>query len=148
MLHKPEKDPKLVTNYRPISLLNTMGKLFEKVIARRMHYHLSEINFFNEYQRAYLKKKEAAEHVYCLAEEIRLAQAKGWTTTAVSLDMEKAFDSVCYDGLGYKPSQLKLPVKLVRLVSSFLTDRTIKVTVEDKLSHPVTLEAALLTIAY
>ena len=55
--------------------------------------------------------------------------------------MEKAFDSVWHDGLRYKLSQLKLPVKLVRLVSSFLTDRTIKVRVEDKLSHPVTLEA-------
>ena len=76
MLPKPDKDRKVVTNYRPISLLNTMGKLFEKVIARRMHYQFSDTNFFNEYQRAYLKKKEAAEHVYCLAEEIRLSKAK------------------------------------------------------------------------
>ena len=84
MLPKPDKDAKIVTNYRPISLLNTMGKLFEKVIVRRMHAHFRETKFFNEYQRAYLEKKEGTEHVHCLADEIRLAKAKGWITTAVS----------------------------------------------------------------
>jgi hypothetical protein len=141
LIPKPDKDPHIVTNYRPISLLSTTGKLFEKVIARRMHGHFRETDFFNKYQRAYLEKKEATEHVYCLAEEIRLAKAKGWVTTAVSLDVEKAFDSVWHDGLRYKLSKLDLPVKLVRLVSSFLTDRTIKVRVDHALSHSVSLGA-------
>src|SRR5688572_33315863 len=35
MLLKPKKDAKVATNYRPISLLNRIGKLFEKVIAQR-----------------------------------------------------------------------------------------------------------------
>src|SRR6476469_9851054 len=141
MLPKPEKEAKVVTNYRPISLLNTMGKLFEKVIARRIHCHFRETAFFNQYQRAYLEKKEASEHVYCLSEEIRLAHEKGWVTTAVSLDVEKAFDSVWHDGLRYKLSQLQLPVKLVRLLSSFLTDREIRVRIKHTLSHSVALGA-------
>ena len=141
MLPKPNKDEKIVTNYRPISLLSTMGKLFEKIIARRMHSHFREIGFFNQYQRAYLEKKEATEHVYCLTEEIRMAREKGWTTTAISLDVEKAFDSVWHDGLRHKLSQLQLPVKLVRLVSSFLANRTIQVRVDQTLSHSVSLEA-------
>ena len=100
MLPKPDKDSKVVTNYRPISLLNVLGKLFEKVIVTRLHAHFSATSFFNEFQRAYLKKKEATEHVYRLGDEIRLTKAKGWITTVVSLDVEKAFDSVWHDGLG------------------------------------------------
>ena len=88
-----------------------------------------------------MERKEASEHVYCLSEEIRLARDKGWQTTVVSLDVEKAFDSVWHDGLCYKLSQLQLPVKLVRLLSSFLTDREIRVRVAHSLSHSVKLGA-------
>lgn len=141
MLPKPGKDPKVVTNYRPISLLNTLGKLFEKVIVRRMHEYLRERGFFNQFQRAYLEDKEAAEHIYCLGDEIRLAKSCGWITTAVSLDVEKAFDSVWHDGLRYKLSSIGLPETLVRLLSSFMTDRTIRVRVDRTLSDPVYLMA-------
>ena len=46
-----------------------------------------------------------------------------------------------HDGLRYKLSQIGLPVKLVRLLSSFLSDRTISVRVAGELSEPVGLKA-------
>jgi hypothetical protein len=52
MLPKPEKDTREATSYRPISLLNTMGKLLEKIVVKRLTHHLEEANFFNPYQRA------------------------------------------------------------------------------------------------
>ena len=142
MIAKPGKDGKVVSSYRPISLLNTLGKLFEKVITTRLYRHLGECSFFNQWQRAYLAKKEAAEHIYRLSQYIKLAKEnRGWTTTVISLDVEKAFDSVWHDGLRYKLSQIELPVKLVRLLSSFLSDRTISVRIAGELSDPVSLQA-------
>ena len=141
MIPKPKKDSKDPSSYRPISLLSNIGKLFERVLATRMDLHLRESDFFNQWQRAYLKKKEAAEHIYRLGEEIKLAKGRGLITTAVSLDVEKAFDSVWHDGLRYKLAHMGLPTKLVRLLSSFLTDRSIKVRAMDELSAPVTLNA-------
>jgi len=141
MIPKAGKDPKVALNYRPISLLSSLGKLFEKVIVHRMQLYLRERGFFNAYQRAYLEGKEAAEHIYCLGDEIRLAKDNGWTTTAVSLDVEKAFDSVWHDGLRFKLSLIGMPTTLVRLLSSFLTERTIRVRVNHVLSDPVYLKA-------
>ena len=141
MLPKPGKDNKLASSYRPISLLSTLGKLFERVIATRMQSHFDDTGFFNEWQRAYLKNKEATEHVYRLGEFVKLAKQRSWCATAVSLDVEKAFDSVWYDGLRRKLSDLGLPHKLIRLLSSFLSDRTIRVRVGQTLSQSVRLLA-------
>jgi len=40
IIPKPRKDPKIPTNHRPISLLNTMGKLFEKLLLSRLKTHI------------------------------------------------------------------------------------------------------------
>ena len=114
MLAKPGKDHTLATSYRPISLLCTTGKLFERIIARRLTDHFDEIGFFNEWQRAYLRGKEANEIVYRLAEEIDLSRQAGWSTTAISLDVEKAFDSVWHEGLRYKLLHTGLPIGICR----------------------------------
>ena len=141
MIPKEGKDTKLASSYRPISLLSTLGKLFERVTATRMQNHFDDSGFFNDWQRAYLKNKEATEHVYRLGEYLRIAKLRHRCVTAVSLDVEKAFDSVWHDGLRRKLSDLGLPHKLQRLLSSFLTDRTIRVRVGHTLSLPVRLLA-------
>jgi len=141
MLPKPGKDGTLASSYRPISLLCTLGKLLERVIAKRLSTHLTEANFFNDWQRAYQSKKEASEILYRLGEEVRCARAKDWVTTAVSLDVEKAFDAVWHDGLRYKLHGLGLPARVLRLLSSFLTDRQVQVRVGSTLSRGVRLEA-------
>lgn len=141
MLPKPGKDSKQPSSYRPISLLNTLGKLLERIIARRLGEHFRDTSFFNEWQRAYQHGKEATEIFFHLGEEIIAASAKGWVTSAVSLDVEKAFDAVWHDGLRYKLSSLGLPVKLCRFLSSFLHERTIRVRQGATLSQPVVLRA-------
>ena len=96
MIPKPGKDMSTETNYRPISLLSTMGKLFEKILVKRLQIHFRETKFFNKWQRAYLPGQETNEIIHRLVEETRAAKIFGsnnkWTTTAFSLDVEKAFD--------------------------------------------------------
>jgi hypothetical protein len=46
-LPKPNKDPKLSSNLCHIRLLSAMGKLFEKLILRKIQKHVEERNSLN-----------------------------------------------------------------------------------------------------
>jgi hypothetical protein len=39
---KPEKDPALPSSYRPINLLDSIGKLFEKILPARILHEVNE----------------------------------------------------------------------------------------------------------
>ena len=60
---------------------------------------------------------------------------------AVFIDVEKAFDSVWHNGLRYKLMNSELPNKIIRLMSSFISDRTITVKINDEMSDKVKLNA-------
>ena len=141
MIPKPNKDTQVTTNHRPISLLRCIGKMFERVLAHRIRGNLEEKEFFNKWQRAYRDKKEGIEHILRLVEHAQLGHNRNWITAAVLLDVEKAFDSVWHAGLKYKLAHCKLPTKIVRILSSFLDDRTIKVRVQQQCSNSVKLNA-------
>jgi len=98
---------------------------------------------FNKWQRAYLKNKEAGEHTYRLGRTARTTIKKGWCTGAVLLDVEKAFDAVWHNGLKFKllTADYNIPMKLIRLMSSFPDSSTIKVKTGDTFSKVVNLNA-------
>ena len=144
MLTKPGKDATLAKNYRTISLLAATGKLFERILNARLMCHLQQEKFFNDWQRGYLPGKHSSEILFRLTEEIEYSKnsrRSSWHTTVVSLDVEKAFDAVWHDGLRYKLMQIGLPPGICRILSSFLSERTVTVKIRDTLSKPVPLRA-------
>ena len=53
MLLKPDILPSLTTSYRPISLMSSIMKLFERVIEQRLRSYLEDIGFVNKYQSGF-----------------------------------------------------------------------------------------------
>ena len=141
MLPKPKKDNKITTNYRPIRLLSCIGKLFEKIIAHRMRSKLEEENFFNKWQIGYRNKRCAMEHILRLADDAHIAHSRHHKGAAIFIDVENAFDSVWHNGLRYKLMNTNLPDKIVRLMSSFITDRKISVKINNETSDKISLNA-------
>ena len=81
------------------------------------------------------------EHVFRLVEETQLGFSKKWEGGAIFIDVEKAFGSVWHDGLRYELMTGSLPRKMIRLMSSFLTDRTVRVNCQNNISEEVKLKA-------
>ena len=121
-------------NYRPISLLNTMGKIFGKILNRKLIEFLDAKNIIKESQHGFRAKRGTSTLLANMYERIaREKDDKKTLITCVLRDVSKAFDKVHIDSLIYKLSKLGLPDPLLRVLSSFLQNRTAQVKLNDKL---------------
>ena len=64
MLLKPDKLPSLTTGYRPINLISSIMKLFERVIEQRLRSHLEQIGFINKHQSGFRIANSTDDHLF------------------------------------------------------------------------------------
>ena len=141
MLLKPDKPITRTTSYRPISLISSIMKLFERVIEQRLRSHLEHIGFINKHQSGFRRAKSADDHLFRLSQSIMESFNRGEHVVAAFLDVEKAFDNVWHNELRYKICQLDLPTKMTRWLSDFLVGRLIQVNVNSFLSNQINPKA-------
>ena len=142
MIPKGNKDLKQAKNWRPISLSSCVSKLFECSIKERIEKEkLKRKIKDNELQAAYKKGRNCLEHVIRLTEDVTHGFAKGESTIATFLDVAGAFDKVWINGLLWKVMTMKLPKPLIGIVRGFLTQRSLKVKVGQKISPVIQMEA-------
>ena len=143
MLLKLDKLPSLTTSYRPISLISSIMKIFERVIEQRLRSHLEHIGFINKHQSGFRRAKSTDDHLFRLSQSIMESFNKGEHVVAAFLDVEKAFDNVWHNGLRYKIFQLDLPTKMTRWISDFLVGRLIQVNVNNFFSNQINPKAGV-----
>ena len=143
MLLKPDKPVTLTTSYRPISLISSIMKLFERVIEQRLRSHLEDIGFINKHQSGSRRPKSTDDHLFRLSQSIMESFNRGEHVVAAFLDVEKAFDNVWHNGLRYKIFQLGLPTKMTRWLSDFLVGQLIQVNVNSSLSNQINRKAGV-----
>ena len=68
---------------------------------------------------------------------------RGEHVVAAFLDVEKAFDNVCHNGLRFKIFQLDFPTKMTRWLSDFLVGPLIQVNVNNSLSNQINPKARI-----
>ena len=141
MLAKPGRDKNLACNYRPISLLSCLGKMYERYIYAFLIHELDEKKFLNPYQAGFTKKRSAHEHIFRLAQDIENGFKERKCTLGLFLDIRAAFDSVWKQGLKYKINKIGLPCQLENILHSFLDNRTLHVFLDGTWSQIVELRA-------
>lgn len=140
-LPKPGKDHTQALNYRPISLLSTLGKIFERIIYDRTMEFL-ESKFIGEqfgFRRCHSTIQQLARVSEHASHNLNLKNSTGMFL----LDIEKAFDTVWHDGLLHKLYTYGLPIGLIELIRSYLKDRRFKVYVNNESSDPQTISAGV-----
>ena len=143
MLLKPDKPITLNTSYRPISLIRSIMKLFERVIEQRLRFHIEHVGFINKHQSGFRKAKSTDDHLFRLSQSIMESFNRGDHAVAAFLDVKKGFDNVWHNGLRYKIFQLGLPTKMTRCLSDFLVGRLIQVNVNSFLFNQINPKAGV-----
>ena len=143
MLLKLDKPITLTTSYRPISLISSIIKLFERVIEQRLRSHLEHIGFINKHQSGFRRAKSTDDHLFRLSQSIMESFNREEHVVAAFLDTEKAFDNVWHNGLRYKIYQLDLSNKMMHWLSDFLVGQLIQVNVNSFLSSQINPKAGV-----
>jgi hypothetical protein len=78
-----------------------------------------------------------------LTDHVNLNFNNRWSTAAVFLDIEKAFDTTWHSGFLYKLSKLEFSISLIKLIGSFLSQRKLRVSVEGEMSTPRVMRAGV-----
>jgi hypothetical protein len=143
MIPKPGKDPTNPQSYRPISLLNITGKILEKILTSRLKHVLETNNLLPPEQFGFRAQRSTINPILEFhTDSTRHANLKE-CTLAVFLDIERAFDTVWHDGLIQKLISLRLNPNFIKIIDSFLTNRTCRVKIQNSKSAPIQLQAGV-----
>lgn len=123
MLLKPGKPAETVSSYRPISLLPTISKIFEKLLLKR----LKPLVNLPDHQFGFRNKHSTIEQIQRVTNKIETALEEKKFCSAVFLDISQAFDRVWHEGLIHKMSN-NLPKNMCQLLESYLSERTFRVS--------------------
>lgn len=132
---KPGKDHKLVSGYRPISLLSTLSKIFEKSINLRLQKFSELTDCIPPYQFGFRLGHSTSHPLIRVGKYIKTSHRNKQSAGLIALDIEKAFDSVWLYGLLYKLIMKGCPRYLVLIVKSFICNRSFCVRVGTELSN-------------
>jgi len=121
---KARKDPALRKSYQLISLLDTIGKLFEKILLPRILHEVNVRGLLRNEQFGFRPRQSNSLQLARLVERITRNFGEKRITGAVFLDVDKAFDTVWIDGVLYKLTLLNYMSYIVHTISSYLRSRT------------------------
>lgn len=125
-----QKDLSSPRSWRPISLLSCLGKGLERVCAARMAWTTLEYKVCSPQHIGALPKRSAVDLVASFTNDVEQAFAAGMKVTMVTADVKGAFNGLLRKRLIFRMREQGWNLKTLKLVNSFLSDRTFMVELE------------------
>ncbi len=97
LIPKKDKDFRKLKNWRPLTLLNTDYKILTKLLAARLQKVIAKL--IKKDQTGYIKGRYIGENIRTLYDMVEISSIYNLPGMVVTLDFEKAFDSVSWDFL-------------------------------------------------
>ena len=115
-IYKGKGDTSDVNNYRGITLLSCLGKLFTSILNERLTKYSNTMNIINETQAGFRHDYSTLDHIFLLKCVIDLFKWRKKKLFCLFIDYKKAFDLVCRDGLWFKLVKEKVNGKILNVI--------------------------------
>ena len=136
-------DAKLCSNYRPISSLPFLSKIFERCMANRIISFFTKFSLFNEKQFGFLKNKSTQDALYNFLENIHDALNGTNHNIRILIDLKAAFDTVNHSILLNKLELYGVRGHGLEWLKSYLKDRQFHVGLENAKSATHTVNIGI-----
>ena len=130
-------------NYCPVSLLSVVSKVFEKLVNNRIVDHPEKCGLFSDFQYGFRSSRSTADLLTVVSDRIARAFNRSGATRAVALDISKAFDRVWHACLLHKLKSYAISGQMFGLISSFLSNRQLRVGLDGKSSQEYPVNAGV-----
>lgn len=141
-VHKKKSKTK-VENYRPVSLLSVLGKIYEKIIVKKMTTFFDDNHLLSLKQFGFRQKRSTSDLLLKLTTKWNKSLDKGKYTYVIALDIAGAFDRVWHNGILSKLKSLGINGNLLTLIQNYLHDRSLCVAVGGYTSREYSIEASV-----
>ena len=106
-------------NYRPVSLLFVVSKVFEKLVNNRIVDHLEKCGLFSDFQCGFRFSRSTTDLLTVVSDRIVTAFNRSGATLAMTLYISKAFDRVWHAGLLHKLKSYEISGQIFGLIFLF-----------------------------
>ena len=120
------------TNFRPISVLPTVSKLFERIMDKQIVTYITP--FLSSLLCGFRKGYSAQHALIRLLEKFKISLDEGFKAGAVLMDLSKAFDCIRHDLLIAKLHAYGFSDEALTLINDYLTNRQQRVKVNGSFS--------------
>ena len=111
------------SNYRPISILSSINKVFEKLLYQRLYEHFTKLNILYEFQYGFRQNHSTTQALIEIIDYLGSSIDEGKQICGIFLDLTKAFDTVDHDILLKKLHFYGIRGVSNTLLKSYLTNR-------------------------
>ena len=112
-----------ISNYRPISILPVLSKIFERVTLNQLTQYFEKHDLLTGFQHAYRKFHGTVTCLFELLNEIYQLIDNKNKVAIVSLDLSKAFDTINHQLLIQKLKSFNLKSNATDFLQSYLSNR-------------------------
>lgn len=129
-----------INNFRPISLLSTFSKIFEKVLKKQLMKYLEDNNLLSKTQYGFRQNLSTSDAIDDIINTITKSLDGGNKCLAIFIDLQKAFDTIDHKILFKKLKKIGMSNTTLNLLISYMSERSQYVKIEKHKSKPLPIK--------